>query len=93
MTNKTPEELMKRISVAVQTRDISVVRTFLEEFTMEILDAQKPHYEQLLIGAAEQGIISERERCLNLINDGLPDSEVKVKLMGVIRGEAPSNNA
>lgn len=92
MTNKTPEELMKRMAVAMQTRDMSTVREFLEEFTMEILDAQKPHYEQLLIGAAEQGILSERERCLNLIKETLPDSESKNKVMNLVLGETATSS-
>lgn len=93
MTNKTPEELMKRIATAVQTRDMSVVKDFLEEFTIEILEAQKPQYEKLLIGAAEQGIISERTRCLELVSGNLPDSDAKTKLLNLIRGEVSEPNA
>lgn len=93
MTNKTPDELLKRIALAMQTKDISVVKDFLEEFTMEILEAQKPQYEKLLIGAAEQGIISERERCLALVTSSLPDSDAKKTLIEKIRGEVATNNA
>jgi hypothetical protein len=87
MTSKTPEELMKRIAIAVQSHDISAVKEFLEEFTIEILEAQKPQYEKLLISAAEQGIISERARCIEVVTNALPDSETKTSLIAAIRGE------
>lgn len=85
--SKTPADLMKTITEAIQTRNPAVVKNFLEEFTMEIIDAQKPIYEKMLVGAAEQGIITERERCITMVAEALPDSEEKTKLIAKMRGE------
>lgn len=87
MISKTPEELMQKIIQTVQTRDPMVVKEFLEDLTNEIIEAQKPAYEQMLISAAEQGIIAERERCLTILQESLPEGDSKVKIMAVIRGD------
>lgn len=84
---KTPADLMKTITEAIQTRNPSIVKNFLEEFTMEIIESQKPIYEKMLVGAAEQGIIAERERCINMVAEALPNSEERNRLISKMRGE------
>lgn len=91
MISKTPEELINKITEAMRTRNPQVIKDFLEEFTFEIIEAQKPAYEKLLIGAAEQGIISERERCISIVVDHCPAGETKTKLISLIRGEQESD--
>lgn len=87
MTNKTPQELIKKINEAIQTRNPKIIKDFLEEFTMEIVEAQKPEYEKMLIGAAEQGILNERERCISIIEENCTSPDLKAKLLPLIRGE------
>lgn len=94
MISKTPEMLIEKITEAMRTRNPQVIKDFLEEFTFEVIESQKPAYEQLLIGAAEQGIITERERCINLIVENCPAGDIRTKLVALIRGETavPSSN-
>lgn len=85
MTNKTPQDLIKKINEAIHTKNPSVIKDFLEEFAFEIVEAQRPEYEKLLIGAAEQGIISERERCVNLLEKHCKDNDLKAQLVNLVR--------
>lgn len=85
MTNKTPQELIRKINEAIQTKNPGVIKDFLEEFAFEIVEAQRPEYEKLLIGAAEQGIISERERCIKILETHCRDSDLKSHLINLVR--------
>lgn len=88
MINKTPEMLIEKITEAIRTRNPQIIKDFLEEFTFEIIESQKPAYEKLLIGAAEQGIVTERERCINIIVENCPAGDSRNKLIALIRGES-----
>ena len=87
MSVKTPEALMQKIAQAIQTRDGSIIKNFLEEFALEIVESQKPTYERMLIEAAGQGIVSERERCIAIIDELCSIPELKAKLVKAIQGD------
>lgn len=87
MTTKTPELLMQKIAQAIQTRDGTIIKNFLEEFALEIIESQKPTYERMLIEAAGQGIVSERERCINIIEELCTIPELKSKLVKAVQGD------
>lgn len=72
----------------LKTGNPDVVKDFLESIALEAVKAHRDSMDKLMVEVVAQGIMQERNRCLDLVDKVVTDAYIKQQLISLINEEA-----
>ena len=92
--NRDPQWVFNRLIQILQARDANAFKAFFESIVMDAMAEQRAGLENVLVEAAASGILTERERCVQIVEEYCPDPMLKSQLIAMFREQeqAPTSH-
>lgn len=91
MKYRDPVWLRNKLMDVLRTGNPNEVRDFLESIAIEAVNAHKAGTDKIMVDAVVQGILQERVRCLDIVNNNLGDGDAKTTITALIKDENPND--
>lgn len=85
MLKQDPQWIFNRLMQILQARDVNAFKAFFESIIHDAMAEQREGLENILAEAAATGILTERERCVQIVDQNCQDPMLKNQLISLFR--------